>query len=264
MTDRRLEGVRVAVLAADGFEQVEVTWPVRALEKHGAAVQLVSLRAGAVRGMNLLVPGKRIRVDRTLAATGPDDFDALHLPGGFVGADTLRQSERALDLVRAFDRAGKPISALSHAPWVLISAGLVRGRRLTSWPGIRDDVRNAGGEWVDEEAVRDAHWLSGRGPRDLRAFDRAIVQHFAEHARAGAAAGESSWGRWIVGGLVAAAAGYAGREALRPRPRVIPLADRAAAGGAAPLPDGQTEPRPPARPALDGDTGESAPADRRP
>jgi protease I len=219
MADKSLDGIRIAVLAADGFEQVEVTRPIKALRKHGAEPEVVSLRPGSIQGVNLLAPGKKLDVDRTLAAADPESYEGLFIPGGLVSPDSLRQSERALEFVRAFDRVGKPIATICHGPWVLISAGLVGGRRLTSWPGIKDDVRNAGGQWVDEEVVRDANLVSSRGPQDLAAFDDAIVSHFAEHAGRPVerGAGDAAWGRWVVGGLAAAAAGYAARRAWRGR-----------------------------------------------
>ena len=220
---QELDGVRIAVLAADGFEQVEVTRPVKALQKHGAEVEIVSLRPGSIQGMNLLYPGKKIHVDRTVFTADPDEYDGLHIPGGFINPDFVRQSEDALEFVRAFDAAGKPISTICHGPWVLVSAGLVRGRRLTSWPGIKDDVRNAGGEWVNSEVVRDRNWVSSRGPQDLHAFDKAIVEHFADGVggvrRIGRAApetaGNGSWQRLLAGGVAAATVGYVARQAWR-------------------------------------------------
>ena len=219
MSEKSLEGLRIAVLAADGFEQVEVTRPMKALRKHGAEVEIVSLRPGSIRGMNLLEPGKKLDVDRTLLTAKADDYHGLHIPGGFVNPDFLRQSEEALDFVTEFDRLGKPISVICHGAWVLISAELVKGRRLTSWPGIKDDVRNAGGVWVDEAVVHDTNWVSSRGPEDISAFEEAIVAHFAEHAGRATetAAGERAWGRWIAGGAAVAAASYAAREAWRSR-----------------------------------------------
>lgn len=174
-----LSGVRVAILAADGFEQVELTRPRAQLLEHGAEVEVVSLRPRSIRGMNLLALGKKVKVDRTVFTADPADYDALLIPGGFINPDFLRRSERALELVRAFERAGKPIAAICHGPWVLISAGLVRGRRLTSWPGIRDDVRNAGGIWEDMAVVKDGNWITSRDPGDLPQFERAIVEHLA-------------------------------------------------------------------------------------
>lgn len=176
-----LPGLRVAVLAADGAEQVEITSPVAALEDHGADVEIVSLRPGRLRTVNFLYPGKKVRVHRTLRTADAEDYDALLLPGGLISPDTLRQSEQALDFVRGFDRAGKPIAVICHGPWLLVSAGLVVRRNLTCWPGIRDDVRNAGAIYHDEPMVRDRNWVSSRGPHDLRHFNRGMLELFAEH-----------------------------------------------------------------------------------
>lgn len=183
MAEKTLEGVRVAVLAADGFEQVEVTLPIRALEKAGATVELVSLRPGRIRGMNLLSPGRKLKVDRTVFTADPASYGALYLPGGFASPDFLRQSHEALRFVQAFEREGKPIAAMCHGPWLLVSAGLVRGRRLTSWPGIKDDVQNAGGLWENAPVVGDGSWISSRDPHDIPAFERAMVSLFAAHAK---------------------------------------------------------------------------------
>jgi protease I len=180
MANRILSGVRVAILAADGFEQVELTRPRKQLIEHGAEVEIVSLRPGSIRGMNMLAPGKKVKVDRTVFNADPRDYDALLIPGGTVNPDSLRQSDAALQLVRAFDRALKPIAAICHGPWVLISAGLVRGRRVASWPGIKDDVQNAGGIWQDMALVKDGNWITSRHPGDLPQFNQAIVQHFSQ------------------------------------------------------------------------------------
>jgi len=171
------------MLAADGFEQVEATRPLREMLRHGAAVDIVSLHRGEIRGMNLLYPGAKLRVNRTVDQVRAVDYDALFIPGGFVNPDFLRQSERARTFALAFDVAGKPIATLCHGPWVLVSAGLVRGRRLAAWPGIQDDIRNAGGTWVDEPLVRDGNWVSSRSPLDLPAFERGMVELFEEAPR---------------------------------------------------------------------------------
>jgi protease I len=175
-----LTGLRVAVLAADGAEQVEITSPVDALADHGAEVEIVSLRPGRLRTVNHLFPGRKVRVDRTLKTADAQDYDALLLPGGLISPDTLRQDEQALDFVRAFDRAGKPIAVICHGPWLLVSAGLAVRRSLTCWPGIRDDVRNAGAVYHDEPMVRDRNWVSSRGPHDLKHFNRGMLELFAE------------------------------------------------------------------------------------
>jgi protease I len=176
----RLAGRRVAVLAADGFEMVELAMPLAALRAAGADVEIISLRRGSIRGVNLHEPAGRVRVSRPLAEADPADYDALFVPGGFINPDLLRQSARARAWVRAFDDIGKPIATLCHGPWLLVSAGVVQGRRLTSWPGIRDDVVNAGASWLDQPVVRDGTFVTSRGPQDMAPFIRAMVSHFAD------------------------------------------------------------------------------------
>jgi protease I len=212
MAKQHLSEVRVAILAADGFEQVELTRPRTALEKHGAQVEVVSLRPGSIRGMHLLKPGAKVKVDRTIYTADADDYDALFIPGGLVNPDLLRQNKRVLDFVREFDLAGKPIASICHGPWVLISARLVTDRRLTSWPGIKDDVRNAGGIWVNRAVVKDGNWISSRGPHDLLRFDRAIVEHFSPHLEAKERRSPVPLGRLAIGGLALAALGYGFRN----------------------------------------------------
>ena len=205
---RMLKGMRVAVLAADGFEQVELTRPVKRLEREGAQVTIVSLHKGRIRGMNLLVPGKKVRVDATLREVKAADFDALLLPGGFMNPDFLRQSALVLDFVRDADLLDMPIAVICHGPWLLASAGLLEGRHLTSWPGIRNDMENAGAHWTDEPVVRDGNWVSSRGPHDLLAFEHALVELFAERmtpAIVQREAAASRWPRLIAGGLAAVA-----------------------------------------------------------
>lgn len=175
----QLKGRRIAVLAADGFEKVELTVPVTALRASGAEVDIVSLRAGRIRGVNLHEPASRVKVDHTLSEVSPDDYDALLVPGGFINPDLLRQSAAAREFVRSFDASGKPIATLCHGPWVLASAGLTAGRQMTSWPGVRDDLVNAGATWLDQPVVRDGNWLTSRGPQDLVPFVRELLPFFA-------------------------------------------------------------------------------------
>lgn len=182
MREKRLKGVRIAVLAADGFEQVEVTRPVKALRNEGADVRIISLRAGRIRGMNFLWRGRKVSVDDTVFNARPEDYGALLLPGGFVSPDLLRQNERARAFVREMDQLRRPIATICHGPELLISAGLLGGRRLTSWPGIADDVRNAGGVWEDSPVVRDGHWVASRSPMDLRQFNEAMIELFDAEA----------------------------------------------------------------------------------
>ena len=182
MGDKRLKGVRVAVLAADGVEQVEVTFPKRALEKAGADVQIISLRPGRIRSVNLIWRGRKLPVDRLISDARPEDYGALYLPGGFVNPDLLRQSERVRDFVRGFEATGRPLATMCHGPEVLISSGLAEGRVLASWPGIADDLRNAGAKWENQAVVRDRSWISARDPHDLPKFIPAVIDHFAERA----------------------------------------------------------------------------------
>lgn len=208
-----VKGLRVAALAADGFEQTELTGPLKALERAGAVVEVISLRKGHIQGMNLLVPGRKVKVNRLIKEADSGLYDALLLPGGHFNPDFLRQSEAVQRFVLAFDEANKPIAVICHGPWILVSAGVVRGRRLTSWPNIKDDIVNAGGVWEDAAVVRDRNWVSSRGPQDLPAFEQAMLQLFAEQTplrphqpeeqRRGGGA------RWLVGSLLAAGAGYA-------------------------------------------------------
>lgn len=182
MAKKRLRGLKVAVLAADGFEQVELTKPVAALRKQGAEVEILSLEEGKIRGVNGLAPGRKVSVDGAIRASSPDDYDALLLPGGLKNPDKLRQSEDVRDFVRSIETAGKPIAVICHAPWILISSGVIAGRRLTSWPGIQDDVRNAGAHWIDGALVRDGNWVSSRDPDDLPHFIEGMIDLFSESA----------------------------------------------------------------------------------
>ncbi|WP_448608615.1 type 1 glutamine amidotransferase domain-containing protein [Geodermatophilus sp. URMC 60] len=179
-TGRRLKGRRIAALAADGFEQVELVVPLRALKRAGARVDVVSLRRGRIRGVNLHLPARRVGVDEEISRADPADYDGLLLPGGFINPDLLRQSAQARAFVRAFVENDRPVVTLCHGPWVLASAGLLDGRTLTSWPGIRDDLVNAGATWLDQEIVRDGNLTTSRGPQDMAAFVPAMLDAFAQ------------------------------------------------------------------------------------
>ncbi len=181
MQQGNLRGMRVAVVVADDFEQVEMTEPRKALEQAGAQVTLISPVGGEVHGMRHDVKADAFRVDLPIDRARPEDFDALMLPGGALNADVLRMNERAREFVRSFDREGKPMAAICHAPWVLISSDVVKGRKLTSYYTIQDDVRNAGSQWTDQEMVRDKNWVTSRQPSDLPAFNQAMIQMFSEH-----------------------------------------------------------------------------------
>lgn len=176
---QKLRGKRIAILAADGFEYVELVVPKKALEIAGAETEIVSLHEGKIRGMNISEPTKAVRVDCTLDKADPSRYDALLIPGGFIGPDFVRQSRKARSFVRAFDAANKPIATLCHGPWLLVSSELVSGRMLASWPGIRDDIVHAGGIWRDEPVVIDQNWVTSRGPSDLRSFIPAMTSLFA-------------------------------------------------------------------------------------
>src|SRR3954463_1104793 len=176
---QKLKGRRIAALAADGFGKVELVVPMKALQAAGAKVDVISLRHGNIRGVNLHEPASRVHVNKTIQEASPSDYDGLLLPGGFINPDLLRQSEEARNFVRAFDSAGKPIATLCHGPWVLASAGLLKGRILTSWPGIRDDLVNAGATWLDQELVRDGNLVTSRGPQDIVPFIGGIRKLFS-------------------------------------------------------------------------------------
>jgi len=177
---RKLNGKKVAILVADGFEQVEMTKPREALDEAGAQTKIVSLKSGKIQGMNHADKGDKFDVDLTLDQARPDDFDALMIPGGLSNPDTMRTSQRALNFARHFFRESKPVAVICHGPQVLINADLVRGRRMTSWPAIQVDMRNAGARWVDEEVVVDNGLVSSRKPDDIPAFNRKMIEEFAE------------------------------------------------------------------------------------
>jgi protease I len=178
-----INGLRVAILATDGFEQVELTVPQKALRDAGAKVTVVSPRStatkGKIQGMNHAEKGDQITVDAELESVRPEDFDALVLPGGVANPDYLRVNETAVGFVRHFGQAGKPIAAICHGPWTLIEADLVRGHKMTSWPSLKTDLRNAGAEWVDERVVSDRGLVTSRKPDDLPAFCQAAVEMFS-------------------------------------------------------------------------------------
>ncbi len=174
---------RVAILAADGFEQVELAQPKEALEEAGATVSIVSPKSGTIQGMKHADKGDTFDVDLPISNAKPEDFDALMIPGGLINPDTLRSTPEALTFTRAFFEAGKPVAVICHGPQVLIDAGLVKGRTLTSWPAIKNDIRNAGGNWVDEEVVVDNGLVTSRKPDDIPAFNHKMIEEFAEGKR---------------------------------------------------------------------------------
>lgn len=175
-----LNGRRVAVLATDGVEQVELTEPVKALRAAGAKVRVVSPKQGTLQGWNHFDKADMIPVDEALDGADPARFDALLLPGGVINPDQLRLQPKAIGFVRHFVEAGKPIAAICHGPWTLIDAGGVQGRRMTSWPSLRTDLTNAGAQWVDEAVVTDQGLVTSRRPDDIPAFNRRMVEEFRE------------------------------------------------------------------------------------
>lgn len=180
-----LKGKKVAILVENGFEQVEMTEPRRALEAAGAGVDLISLQKGKVRAFKHDDPGDSFDVDVTLDDANPDDYAALQLPGGVANPDKLRINPKAVRFIRRFFEQHKPVAVICHGPWTLIEADVVRGRTLTSWPSLKTDLQNAGAHWVDEQVVVDNGLVSSRKPDDLPAFNRKMIEEFreGEHAR---------------------------------------------------------------------------------
>ena len=182
---QRLEGKKVAFLATDGVEQVELTEPWKKVEEEGGTPELVSLESGEIQAFEHLDHGDRFQVDRTAEEASEGDYDGLVLPGGVANPDFLRADENAVSFVRSFFEAGKPVAAICHAPWTLVEADVVRDRKITSWPSLQTDIRNAGGNWVDEEVVVDNGLVSSRKPDDLPAFCDKLAEEICEGEHAG-------------------------------------------------------------------------------
>lgn len=170
-----LNGCKVAILAVDGFEQAELVEPQRALKEAGAQVHVISQKAGQIQGFKHVDKGDKVDVDVTLDAANAGDYDAVVLPGGVVNGDAIRLDAKAQSFVKEADRAKKPIAVICHGGWLPISAGIIAGRTMTSWPSLQDDVRNAGGTWVDQEVQVDGNLITSRKPDDLPAFNRALI-----------------------------------------------------------------------------------------
>lgn len=179
MANEDIKGLRVAILVTDGFEQVELIEPREALDKAGAETRVVSPKAERVRGWNFTDWGRTLPVEVKLDQARVGDFEALLLPGGVINPDKLRTEPKAVAFVKAFFDAGKPVAAICHGPWTILEAGMARGRRMTSWPSLKTDLKNAGADWVDQEAVRDGNLVTSRKPDDIPAFNREMINLFA-------------------------------------------------------------------------------------
>jgi protease I len=183
--EKRLDGKKVAILVADGFEQVEMTEPRKALEDAGATTKIVSPADHKVQGWNHDEKADSFPVDMPLSKARSDDYDALLLPGGVRNPDQLRMLTRAVEFTDGFFAAGKPVAAICHAPWTLIEAGVVKGKTLTSWPSLKTDLKNAGANWVDREVVVDSGLVTSRKPDDIPAFNTKMIEEFAQESHAG-------------------------------------------------------------------------------
>jgi protease I len=175
-----LQGKKIAFLATDGVEQIELVEPWKAVEHAGGELELLSIRPGKIQGFEDLDKGEEFPVDKHVSQADPDDYEGLVLPGGVANPDSLRMDEDAVRFVKNFSETGKPIGVICHGPWTLVEANVVKGRKITSWPSLKTDITNAGGNWVDEEVVVDAGLISSRKPDDLPAFCAKIVEEFGE------------------------------------------------------------------------------------
>jgi protease I len=181
MPESTLAGMRIAILATDLFEQAELIEPKKALQDAGAQVTVISPKEGEIQGVQHDKKDKKVKVDLALEQADASNFDAVLLPGGAMNADAIRMEKKAQEFVRNMDEAGKPIAVICHGAWLLASAGLVRGRKMTSYHTIQDDLRNAGADWSDQTVIRDGSWVSSRKPDDIPAFNRETLSVFGEH-----------------------------------------------------------------------------------
>ncbi len=185
MPEKNLSGMRVAILATDLFEQSELLEPRKALDQAGAKTVVIAPKSGEIQGVQHDKKDQKVQVDMTLDKADANDFDAVLLPGGTMNADALRMEKKAQEFVRAIDQGGKPIAVICHGPWLLVSARLARGRHMTSYHTIQDDLKNAGAKWEDKECIRDRNWVSSRQPSDIPAFNREMIALFRECQRGG-------------------------------------------------------------------------------
>jgi protease I len=176
----KLDGKRVAILAADMYERVELEEPRKALEDAGASIEIISIEDGEIQGFDHFEPAGSVKVDKTVEEASAGDYDALLIPGGVGNPDLLRGDENAVEFVRDFGQSGKPIASICHGPWMLIDSGLASGRTVTSWPTVATDLRNAGANWVDQEVVVDDGIVTSRNPDDIPAFNKKMIEEFCE------------------------------------------------------------------------------------
>ncbi len=179
---QELNGIRIAILATDGFEQSELTGPKKAVEAAGATTEIIAPKDGEIRGWNSTDWGESVKVDKIVDRANAADYDLLLLPGGVLSPDKLRIDSKAMQFVRDYEQTGKPIAAICHGPRSLVETGFVNGRKLTSWPSLQTDIRNAGGDWVDEQVVVDGNLITSRKPDDIPAFSQAIIQQLGSGA----------------------------------------------------------------------------------
>ncbi|MBT2793074.1 MULTISPECIES: type 1 glutamine amidotransferase domain-containing protein [Paraburkholderia] len=179
-----LDGLKVAILAVDGFEQAELVDPKRALAEAGATVHVISAKPGKIQGFKHVDKADTVEVDSTFDKAIADDYDAVVLPGGVVNGDAIRVLPQAQAFVKAADNAKKPIAVICHGTWLPVSAGIIKGRTVTSWPSLQDDIRNAGGTWVDQEVVEDSNLISSRKPDDIPAFNKALIGQLSKRKAA--------------------------------------------------------------------------------
>jgi protease I len=189
MSEQKLHGKKVAILAADMFERVELEQPRQALEDAGATTEVISIHDGEIQGFDHFDPANKVKVDKTVEEVSAEDYDALMVPGGVGNPDQLRGDENTVNFVRDFAEAKKPMAVICHGPWMLVESGVAHGRTLTSWPTLQTDIRNAGGNWVDKEVVVDDGIVTSRNPDDIPAFNKKMIEEFAEVSQLEAAKG---------------------------------------------------------------------------